>query len=119
MEKGHAEKVHSTYKIHVENIGKKTTLYVKTTLSKTANQVNMGLGLVGGWSSGGRANAKHLGLTSMKLSQNVVKWGFLDVFIVWRLFNNMSKENINSTSLNGSGPQNWSLYISEGLFERF
>ena len=37
MEKGHAEKVHSTYENHNENIGKKTTLYVKTTLGKTAN----------------------------------------------------------------------------------
>ena len=38
MEKGHAEKVHSTYENHNENIGKKTTQYVKTTLSKTAKQ---------------------------------------------------------------------------------
>jgi hypothetical protein len=55
MEKGHAEKVHSTYENHNENIGKKTTQYVKTTLSKTANQVKMGCGPMEEWPSGGRA----------------------------------------------------------------
>ena len=40
-------------------------------------------------------------------------------FMFWRLFKNMSKENINNTSLNGSGPQNWSSYISGGVSERF
>ena len=55
MEKVHAEKVHSTYENHNENIGKKTTLYVKTTLSKTVNHVKIGRGTVGEWPSGGRA----------------------------------------------------------------
>ncbi len=66
MEKVHAEKVHSTYENHNENIGKKTTLYVKTTSGKTANYVKMGRGPVGEWPSGCRTNIKHLGLTIMK-----------------------------------------------------
>ena len=37
MEKGYAEKGHSTYENHIENIGKKDTIYIKTTLGKTAN----------------------------------------------------------------------------------
>ena len=37
MEKVHAEKVHSTYENHIEIIGKKVTVYVKTTMVKTAN----------------------------------------------------------------------------------
>ena len=37
MEKVHAEKVHSTYENYIKNIGKKVTVYIKTTLGKTAN----------------------------------------------------------------------------------
>ena len=37
MEKGHAEKVHSTYENHIEIIGKKVTVHIKTTLGKTVN----------------------------------------------------------------------------------
>ena len=37
MEKGLAEKVHSTYENHIEIIGKKVTVYVKTTIGKTTN----------------------------------------------------------------------------------
>ena len=63
MEKGHEEKVHSTYENHNENIGKKTTLNVKTTVGKTANWVKMGRGYWGSGPVGAgpcRANAKHL-----------------------------------------------------------
>ena len=79
MEKGHAEKVHSTYENHIEIIGKKVTVYIKTTMGKIANQLKMGRGLVREWPSGvglGRANAKHLlflllsrkQMTSMKMN---------------------------------------------------
>ena len=37
LEKRHAEKVHSTQEDHIENIGKKFTVYIKTTLGETAN----------------------------------------------------------------------------------
>ena len=63
MEKVHAEKVHSTYENHIEIIGKKVTVYIKTTMGKIANQLKMGRGLVREWPSGvgpGRADAKHL-----------------------------------------------------------
>ena len=63
MEKGHAEKVHSTYEDHIEIIGKMVTVYIKTTMDKIANQLKMGCGLLREWPSGvgpGRANAKQL-----------------------------------------------------------
>ena len=37
MEKRHAEKVHSTQEDRIENIRKKVTVNIKTTLVKTAN----------------------------------------------------------------------------------
>ena len=37
MEKRHAEKVHSTQEDRMENIGKKVTVYTKTTLGKIVN----------------------------------------------------------------------------------
>ena len=37
MEKVHAEKVHSTQEDRIENIGKKVTVHIKTTLGKTVN----------------------------------------------------------------------------------
>ena len=49
MEKSYAEKGHSKYENRIENIGKKVTVYKKTTLGKTANQVKMGHDPVGEW----------------------------------------------------------------------
>ena len=39
----------------MENIGKKVTVYTKTTLGKTVNYVKMGHGQVGEWPSGSKA----------------------------------------------------------------
>ena len=53
--------------------------------------------------------------TTLKDCLNISKHRFIIIlfqFKFWVFFDNISKENIHSTSLNGPGPQNWSLYIS-------